>query len=382
MSMLELRNVWKVYSGGVSAVIDANFSTREGEFVALLGPSGCGKSSTMRMIAGLESITKGEILINGSSVNGLEPRQRNVALAFESYALYSPLTVYENLAFPLRSAGETAKEIDRKVRKVAHALRIDGLLGRLPKALSGGQAQRVSLARALIRRPNVMLLDEPLSHLDYRLRSELRVRIRHIHDQSVMTTVYVTHDQEEAVALADRIIVMNHAKIQQVGDVDTLWNRPVNRFVAGFLGDPAMNFLDVTLNSKGTASCTAGSVAGLGQSGGASGTDCAIGFRPEHAQLCAEPIGASGIGGVVRVNEFHGERCVLTIDTASGRIKTVAAGDCAWEPGNKVFVYPDPDRVHLFNRISGLTLEHAEADAASPEAAEHEAAESGEAERA
>ena len=234
VSALELKDVWKIYDGDVEAVRGASFKAADGEFLALLGPSGCGKSSTMRMIAGLENISRGEIFFGEQMVNTLGPKERNVALAFESYALYTPLTVYQNLAFPLKSHGLDDAQIDHKVREVAQTFQLEALLDRKPGALSGGQAQRVSLARALVRNPNVLLLDEPLSHLDYRLRTELRVRVRHIHDALNTTTIYVTHDQEEAVALADRIIVMNHAEIQQIGTVDSLWNRPVNQFVAVF----------------------------------------------------------------------------------------------------------------------------------------------------
>lgn len=225
MGTLELRDVTKRY-GAVVAVDNVNFRADDGEFLALLGPSGCGKSSTMRMIAGLEAISEGDILIDGHRVNERTPRERNVALAFESYALYTPLTVYENLAFPLRNGKIPGPEVDRRVRDIAEQFELTELLKRKPGHLSGGQSQRVSLARALIRKPHVLLLDEPLSHLDHRLRVVLRARIRHIHDTAGGTpTVYVTHDQEEAVALADRIIVMNHAVIQQIGTFEELLER-------------------------------------------------------------------------------------------------------------------------------------------------------------
>ncbi|GAB5467467.1 MAG: sn-glycerol-3-phosphate ABC transporter ATP-binding protein UgpC [Rhodospirillales bacterium] len=357
MKALSLTNVWKIYKGDVVAVRDASFQAEEGEFVALLGPSGCGKSSTMRMIAGLEEISRGEIRFGDEVVNDLSPKQRNVALAFESYALYSPLTVRENLEFPLRSRGIARDEIRRKVAEVAEIFQIGDLMERRPSRLSGGQAQRVSLARALIRDPNVMLLDEPLSHLDYRLRTELRVRIRRIHDELSATTIYVTHDQEEAVALSDRIIVMNHAEIQQFGDMESLWRRPVNRFVAGFLGDPAMNFVEVTL-AEGAARTEAGSLAGVMPPPGKAADRSILGFRPEDTATLPVGEATGGLAGEVLVNEFHGERCVLTVETASGQFKTVERGDSAWRPGDRVALLPKAEAIHLFDAESGQALQH------------------------
>lgn len=363
MSALELNEVWKIYGGGVEAVRGASFRAADGEFLALLGPSGCGKSSTMRMIAGLESISRGAILFDGQPVNALGPRERNVALAFESYALYTPLTVYQNLAFPLQSRGLDKTQLDRKVRDIARMFQIDSLLGRKPGALSGGQAQRVSLARALVREPNVLLLDEPLSHLDYRLRAELRVRVRHIHDALDATTIYVTHDQEEAVALADRIIVMNDAEIQQIGGVDDLWNRPANRFVAGFLGEPAMNFVTVERDG-GRFRCAAGAVADTAPAGAAGGK-VVLGFRPDQTGIRPAANGAAGLAGQVQVNEFHGERCVITVQTACGQFKAVDGGDSAWRGGDSVALLPDLQSAHWFDCDSGLALRRAHRSSAA-----------------
>ncbi len=357
MTALSLDKVWKIYNGDVVAVRDASFRATDGEFVALLGPSGCGKSSTMRMIAGLEEITRGEIRFAEQVVNGLSPKERNVALAFESYALYAPLSVRENLEFPLRARGVARDQVSRKVAEVAETFQIGDLLERRPSRLSGGQAQRVSLARALIRDPNVMLLDEPLSHLDYRLRSELRVRIRRIHDELRATTIYVTHDQEEAVALSDRIIVMNHAEIQQFGDTETLWKSPVNRFVAGFLGDPAMNFVEVTL-TEGQARAAAGKVDHVTPAGDLGSGKVVMGVRPEDVVTVAASEATSGLAGDVLVNEFHGERCVLTIETASGQLKAVERGDSPWRGGDKVALLPRTNAIHLFDAETGLALQH------------------------
>ena len=360
MTTLELNDVWKIYDGDVEAVRGASFKAASGEFLALLGPSGCGKSSTMRMIAGLETISRGEILFGGKAVNTLMPQERNVALAFESYALYTPLTVYRNLAFPLKSRGLDKTQIDRKVRKIAQIFQIEDLLARKPGTLSGGQAQRVSLARALVRDPSVLLLDEPLSHLDYRLRTELRVRVRHIHDALDATTVYVTHDQEDAVALADRIIVMNDAEIQQIGTVDDLWNHPANQFVAGFLGDPAMNFLVIDFNGNSWPQCAAGSVVDASATRPMVDGKYVLGFRPEKTVIRASSDSVKGINGVVQVNEFHGERCVITVQTVRGKIKVVDDGDSPWRCGDAVALLPDMKSAYYFDYKSGVALRDAQ----------------------
>lgn len=357
MSSLGLDGVWKIYDGDVVAVREASFEAADGEFVALLGPSGCGKSSTMRMIAGLEAISKGKIRFGDTVVNDQTPAERNVALAFESYALYSPLSVRENLEFPLRSRGLDKTAIDKKIADIIEIFQIGDLLERKPTGLSGGQAQRVSLARALIRDPNVMLLDEPLSHLDYRLRSELRVRIRHIHDALSATTIYVTHDQEEAIALSDRIIVMNHAEIQQFGDVDQLWKTPVNQFVAGFLGDPAMNFVDAELKD-GKAITAAGGITTVTPDQSISENRVVFGFRPEDVSVIAADGASSGLFGEILVNEFHGERCVLTVETTCGQLKAVDKGSSLWRPGDKVAMVPSEGKSHLFSKDDGKSLQH------------------------
>ncbi len=357
MSALSLHGVWKIYNDEVVAVRDASFEARDGEFLALLGPSGCGKSSTMRMISGLEDISKGQIRFGEQVVNDMSPAERNVALAFESYALYSPLTVRQNLEFPLRSRGLKGPEVDARVKQVVATFKIGDLLDRKPSALSGGQAQRVSLARALVRNPNVMLLDEPLSHLDYRLRTELRVKIRRIHDELGATTIYVTHDQEEAVALSDRIIVMNHAEIQQIGDVEALWSRPVNQFVAGFLGDPAMNFIEAEF-SDDRIRTQAGEIEAVKPDPSLTDTAFVFGFRPEDTRIVAGGEATAGLLGEVSVNEFHGERCVLTVETQSGQLKAVDTGASPWRPGDRVALLPLHGKSQLFARDGGKTLQH------------------------
>lgn len=354
MSALELRNVTKRY-GAVTAVDAIDFHCRSGEFIALLGPSGCGKSSTMRMIAGLEEISGGEILFDEQVVNDIRPRDRNVALAFESYALYSPLTVQQNLELPLQGRIDTA-EIARRVAEMAERFELADLLHRKPGHLSGGQSQRVSLARALIREPRVLLLDEPLSHLDHRLRTVIRARIRNMHDRMPeTTTIYVTHDQEEAIALADRIIVMNDATIQQVGVVSELWNHPCNTFVGGFLGDPPMNFIEATVD---------GAVLRFGESSTLpvpddtqpAGHDVVFGMRPDWITIAEPEAAGTTLKADILVNEFQGDRCVVTLDSAVGQLKVLAEEDFLGERGDAVGLVFDPTHTVVFDAAGGQSL--------------------------
>jgi multiple sugar transport system ATP-binding protein len=252
MAELTLRNLTKIYNVGTpAAVADLNLEIRDGEFIALLGPSGCGKSTTLRMVAGLETVTSGEIIIGKKVVNQTHPKDRGVGLAFENYALYPPLRVQDNLAFNLKAHGISRQEIDKRVTEIAKYLHISDLLDLKPAALSSGQKQRVNMARAMIRRPAVLLLDEPLSHLDARLRVQMRTEIKRLHAEQRFTTIIVTHDQLEAMALASRIAVLNDGKLQQFDSPLEVFNHPANEFVAGFLGEPPMNIFEVTLEDGG-----------------------------------------------------------------------------------------------------------------------------------
>ena len=242
MDKLELRHVWKFY-GEVQAVKDLSFSCKEGEFLAILGPSGCGKSSTLRMIAGIEEISKGEILLDGKVINDIEARNRNIAMAFETYALYPHLTLYENIAFPLRIRKFPKSEIRKKVTEVASMLNIDDVLDKRPSQVSGGHQQRTSLARALVREASIYLMDEPLSHLDTEQRAQLRAEIRRIQKLNNLTVIFVTHDQLEALAMADRVVIMNFGVLQQIGTPEEVYDYPENLFVADFVGEPAINLV-------------------------------------------------------------------------------------------------------------------------------------------
>ena len=247
MAGLSLRGIYKKYPGGVVAVSDVNLEIRDKEFVVLVGPSGCGKSTTLRMIAGLEEISEGELYIGDRLVNDIAPKDRDIAMVFQNYALYPHMTVFENMAFGLKLRKVPKDEIARKVEEAARILDLTHLLDRKPKAMSGGQRQRVALGRAIVRSPQVFLLDEPLSNLDAKLRAQMRTEISLLHKKLGTTFIYVTHDQTEAMTMGDRIVVMKDGFIQQVDVPQTLYEKPVNKFVAGFLGSPQMNFIDAML---------------------------------------------------------------------------------------------------------------------------------------
>src|SRR5262245_37140059 len=251
MAQVQLEQVSKVYPGGVAAVREVTLDIADGEFVALVGPSGCGKTTTLRMIAGLEDVSAGSIRIGGRVVNKVHPKDRDIAMVFQNYALYPHMTVYENMAFGLKLRKMPKDEIDRRVREAAEILNLGHLLERRPKALSGGQRQRVAVGRAIVRKPHVFLFDEPLSNLDAKLRVQMRVELKRLHDRLQTTMVYVTHDQVEAMTMGDRICVMKDGDVQQVAPPLELYHNPVNKFVAGFIGNPPMNFADVKVESKG-----------------------------------------------------------------------------------------------------------------------------------
>jgi len=253
MAKVEMKSISKVYDGGVRAVDNANITVEDKEFVVLVGPSGCGKSTTLRMVAGLEDITEGELLIDGEKMNDIPPKDRNIAMVFQNYALYPHMSVYENMAFGLRIKKVPKAEIDKRVNEAARILDIEKFLDRKPKALSGGQRQRVAVGRAIVRNPKVFLFDEPLSNLDAKLRVQMRAELSDLHLRLNATMIYVTHDQVEAMTMASKIVVMKDGKIQQIGAPLYLYNHPVNKFVAGFIGSPPMNFLTVRVKDEGSA---------------------------------------------------------------------------------------------------------------------------------
>ncbi|HBK58511.1 MAG TPA: sugar ABC transporter ATP-binding protein, partial [Spirochaetaceae bacterium] len=251
MAKVELKGVGKVYEGNVRAVLDANITINDKEFVVFVGPSGCGKTTTLRMIAGLEDITEGEVYIDSKLVNDVPPKDRDIAMVFQNYALYPHMTVYDNMAFGLKIRKLPKPEIDARVKEAARILDIEKLLDRKPKQLSGGQRQRVAVGRAIVRKPKVFLFDEPLSNLDAKLRVQMRAELIELHDRLQATMIYVTHDQVEAMTMGDKIVVMKDGIIQQIGSPLYLYNNPINKFVAGFIGSPPMNFMSVNVIEEG-----------------------------------------------------------------------------------------------------------------------------------
>ena len=363
MSTVTINRVFKTYKGNVEAVKDVSFTCEDGEFLAILGPSGSGKSSMLRMIAGLEEITKGEILFDEKVVNDLTPSERNLALAFESYALYPLMTIHENIAFPLRARGLNKPEVDKKVRFIAEELDLMDILKKKPSSLSGGHQQRVSLARALVREPNVTLLDEPISHMDQRVRAEMRARIRRLHDELHLTTIYVTHDQAEAVSLCDRLVVMNFGELQQIGMVDEIWNKPANKFVATFVGEPQMNFINGKIGApqevfipakegKATFPCS-GKVDQRYM-----GSEVTIGVRPQQVTLSWSEKQEGAIAGTVELIEFQGESAILTVkleDLPTTEIKAVIPAEGLGQVGEMVWLSFSPETIHLFDKETSIS---------------------------
>ncbi|HTW15860.1 MAG TPA: sn-glycerol-3-phosphate ABC transporter ATP-binding protein UgpC, partial [Nocardioides sp.] len=286
MAAIEMKNIVKKYGDGFPAVNDVSIDVADGEFVILVGPSGCGKSTLLRMIVGLEDITSGDMVIGGKKVNDLAPRDRNLAMVFQNYALYPHLTVYENIAFPLRLAGKISEqEIDRKVREASATLELDEHLDRKPGNLSGGQRQRVAMGRAIVREADAFLFDEPLSNLDAKLRGQMRTEISRLQKRLGITTVYVTHDQIEAMTMADKIVVMHDGIVEQIGKPLELYDKPDNQFVAGFIGSPAMNFLKGKVKVNGAATFEGPNGVKLPLKSAPSNSDgkpVVYGVRPEH----------------------------------------------------------------------------------------------------
>lgn len=359
MSRVNLNHVWKIYPrGNVVAVKDLTFTCDDKEFLAIVGPSGGGKSSTLRMLAGLEEITRGEILFDEKVVNHLEPAERNIALAFESYALYQRLNVYENIAFPLRAKGMKSVEVDKKVKFIAELLDLIPVLNKYPPSLAGGLQQRVSLARALVRKPNVTLLDEPISHMDQRVRHELRARIRRLHDDLGLTTIYVTHDQAEAIFLCDRLAVLHQAKLQQIGTVEEIWNRPANRFVAHFIGEPAMNFINGRIQTPQSVFIPTPEGKRVFTFKGEIdpkyvGAEITVGVRPQQIEVYRAKKEENTIPGSVRIIEFQGDKTVLTVklgDAANSDIKAVVPATEKYNKGDPVWLHFSPEIIHLFHK--------------------------------
>nr|WP_314629209.1 sn-glycerol-3-phosphate ABC transporter ATP-binding protein UgpC [uncultured Janthinobacterium sp.] len=368
MANIACRQLHKTYDQKTAVLQPFDLEIDDGEFIVLLGPSGCGKSTLLRMIAGLEDISGGELHIGGAVVNDLPPRARNVAMVFQNYALYPHMTVYDNIAFGLRRLKVPNDEIDRRVREVAAILSLDSLLDRKPRAMSGGQQQRTAIARAMIKTPQVFLFDEPLSNLDAKLRAQLRADIKRLHRRLRTTTLYVTHDQLEAMTLADRVVLMKGGHIEQIGTPAQLYNHPRTLFAAGFIGTPAMNFIDGVIEKEGgqTLLVCAGYRWPLASPRFAAlpaGLRVVFGLRPNHlraAQGQAQPQpGTHGLACVIDLVELLGAEALISFQcgalTLSALLPANAANSAA-QVGQTLALAFDEEHLHLFDADSGLAL--------------------------
>ncbi len=359
MSNIVCSSVDKSY-GAINVIKDFNLDVADREFIVFLGPSGCGKSTLLRMIAGLEEISDGTVSIGGKPVNDLEPRDRGVAMVFQNYALYPHMSIYDNIAFGLKRMKVPKDEIDRRIRAVSQTLGLDPYLSRKPTELSGGQQQRVAIARAMIKTPKVFLFDEPLSNLDAKLRHHMRVEIARLHQTLQTTTIYVTHDQLEAMTLADRIVLMKGGAIEQVGTPAEIYGRPRTLFVAGFIGTPNMNFIDVVAHRSATGWTLRADGADFAFSGAwpalREDQRLVLGIRPADVTWAGEATG-NVLGGVADLVEFHGNDVLVTFSFGGTEVGAlVKAGDHP-RPGDRVNFTLDERRVHLFDADSGLRID-------------------------
>jgi multiple sugar transport system ATP-binding protein len=360
---LKLDNVNKQL-GGARILRDVSLEIAAGEFVVFVGPSGCGKSTLLRLIAGLDSICGGDLLIDGRRVNDLEPRERGVGMVFQSYALYPHMSVYDNISFGLKLAKTEKTSLRERVLKTAQILQLDKLLQRKPKELSGGQRQRVAMGRAMAREPDILLFDEPLSNLDASLRVQMRNEIARLHDRLSSTMIYVTHDQVEAMTLADKIVVLNGGRVEQVGSPRELYERPASRFVAGFLGSPRMNFLEARLHAPGKTSLIHTPVLGMSSlpfdsSNLAADAQMSLGIRPEHVSLKA----ADGTAGVVVTGvEYLGSETYVHLDTGQDEpLICRCEVNAGWQAGDRVELQLEFDNLHLFNADGTALSRHPQA---------------------
>ncbi len=378
MASLSLRNVYKRYPGGVVAVTDFNLEIKDKEFIVFVGPSGCGKSTTLRMVAGLEEISEGEVYIGDRLVNDVAPKDRDIAMVFQNYALYPHMSVFDNMAFGLKLRKTPRDEIRRRVEEAARILDIEHLLERKPKALSGGQRQRVALGRAIVREPKVFLLDEPLSNLDAKLRAQMRTEISKLHQRLGTTFIYVTHDQTEAMTMASRIVVMKSGVIQQVDTPQNLYLYPCNLFVAGFIGSPQMNFIEAKLLKEGKDFFVEYGTEDTKTRAGVKfkiklpaeknkdncleeyvGKEVIMGIRPENVHNEPELIEANKDGIVeanVEVTELMGAETYLYMDSEEQKITARVAPTNTAKPGDKIQIAFETKKIHLFDKDTEITI--------------------------
>ena len=362
MASVTLQNICKRYPNGFEAVKDFNLDIADKEFIIFVGPSGCGKSTTLRMIAGLEDITSGELKISDRVVNDVEPKDRDIAMVFQNYALYPHMTVYDNMAFGLKLRKVPKDEIDKIVKETAKILDLSPLLDRKPKALSGGQRQRVAMGRAIVRNPKVFLMDEPLSNLDAKLRVQMRIEIAKLHQRLGTTIIYVTHDQTEAMTLGTRIVVMKDGLIQQVDTPQNLYEKPQNLFVAGFMGSPQMNFLDAVVEAKGESAVlkVAGNAIALPPAkskklieGGYVGKTVVFGIRPEDvydSEMFIEASPQSVFEAAIKVYELLGAEVYLYFDLENFPMTARVDPRTTARPGDVVKFAIDVEKIHVFDK--------------------------------
>ena len=368
MASLSLKNINKTYPNGFEAVKDFNLEIEDKEFIIFVGPSGCGKSTTLRMVAGLEEITSGELKIGDRVVNDVEPKDRDIAMVFQNYALYPHMTVYDNMAFGLKLRKVPKDEIDKMVREAARILDLEALLDRKPKALSGGQRQRVAMGRAIVRDPKVFLMDEPLSNLDAKRRGQMRIEISKLHQRLGTTIIYVTHDQTEAMTLGTRIVVMNAGVVQQVDTPQTLYDYPCNLFVAGFIGSPQMNFVDATCKVKGGKVVLQAGPSEIELppakakkliDGGYDGKTVILGIRPEDVhdeQMFIEASPNTVIEATIRVYEMLGAEVYLYFDYEGSSMTARVDPRTTARTGDTVKFALDAEKIHVFDKETELTI--------------------------
>ncbi len=362
MAEIILRDIEKNF-GSAYVIRKLNLTIKDREFVVLLGPSGCGKTTTLRAIAGLEEIDTGDILIDGKPVQNLEAGDRDIAFVFQLFALYPHLTAYENIAFPLRATNESKADVDRKVRDVARSLQIEHLLDKRPSSLAGGDMQRVAIGRALVRRPKAMLMDEPMGALDAKLREEMRTELKRLHLENEATTVYVTHDQVEAMSMADRIAIMNEGILQQVGTPDEVYHDPANLFVAQFVGSPVMNILQASVQPDGDFARVSFDLADVGftypaallSQVQAGGDGLTLGIRPEGVELRREA--APGFAAAqVQLIEPLGAFDIVDLKLGPNTLRARTKSGFAGKIGDALWLRLDPAQTHFFNARTGESL--------------------------
>jgi len=368
MADLQLKNIYKRYAGGVTAVSDFCIDIEDKEFIILVGPSGCGKSTTLRMIAGLEEISDGELYIGGKLVNDIPPKDRDIAMVFQNYALYPHMTVFENMAFALKLRKTPKDEIKQRVTEAAKILDIEHLLDRKPKALSGGQRQRVAMGRAIVRHPKVFLMDEPLSNLDAKLRVAMRTEIKKLHQKLQTTFIYVTHDQTEAMTMGTRIVVMKDGIIQQIDSPQKLYNEPCNMFVAGFIGSPQMNFIDAVIEENGgelyakfgneTVKIPAAKAAGTAIKDYI-GKTVVVGIRPEDLYDDEDSLAKyadSIVTADVDLTEMMGAEYYLYLDIAGTAFTARVGQRTKTREGDKIKLAWDVENIHVFDKDTELAI--------------------------